>query len=480
MAFGEVAQPVQSVPSNSPAGGMSLDALKNLVDPIPASLVQAATSPIAGSHAQMVPSNLSTPVAAHQDRPLNQQQVVGRKASTIKAVGNAVTGATNALGAIVTKQTQIKQNQIKDAATKVIMAQQAIDEAKQAHDAAIANGDAATASKMQAVIQQNQQARDATFSDPKMMKALQKGFDISYTDPASNKTEEHAAVQAAMKDAKTFAEKKAAMQAYQQQQNQQRGAAMGAAFEKSQPQALAPNTQAIQQLGIAQATQKLQAQTQKDWMTFQASVYRSDRTVDAARMRELGSGMLQSQRLAGQQLMQDQRFAQAEKMLGERFNDQTKLVYLHGAEARKVANEIYTDKEADPLTMYTKTRTASDKYQQSAVSAGDTLVALQNARMVQYVDGKGNKIKESEVNQNAVKSIDMQIELVKGAISNYQANAKNFAQQAQRLQSTFGLDERGAENGGDSGTGSNDQSDAAGGTDFTDPLLYNSDGSDSQ
>jgi hypothetical protein len=470
-------EPASSVPASVPASVQSgpdiNELLKSIVTPIDPKLVQAATSPVPGSHAQGVPSAFTTPIAPHQDRPLDQRQMVGRKAAGRQAVANAFTGATNALGAVVTKEAQIKQNSIRDAAQKVIMAQQAIDEAKQARDAAVAAGGpdgAAQAAKMQQIMEQNQQARDAIFADPKMRKALVKGFDISYTDPQSNKTEEHAAVQEAIKGAKSFAEKREIMKAQQEKQNAEAGAGAGAAFEKSQPQGLAPNVQAQAQLAQQMAQQKLQVQAQKDMLTFQSSVYRSDRTVDAARVREIGAGIIQAQRLAFQEQQQNARFAQAEKLLGERFNDQVKLVYIHGAEARKVANEIYTDKKADPLTMYTMNRTAADKYQQAAVSAGNTLVSLQNARMSQYIDSKGNKISEKNVNQQAVRDIDAQIQLVKGALTNYQANAQNFMKQAQCIHNTFGLNE--SDTNADSGT-SSDQSDAAGGTDYTNPLLYN-------
>lgn len=448
--------------------------LKNIVTPIDPNLVRAASSPIPGSHAQGVPSSLTAPIAPHQDRPLDNSQVVGRGNARAQGIKNAFTGATNALGAIVTKEAQIKQGQIRDAAQKVIMAQQAIDEAKQAHDAAIQSGDAATASKMQAVMQQNQQARDAIFADPKMRKALQKGFDISYTDPESNKTEEHAAVQEALKNAKTFAEKKAIMKAQQQKQNEAAGAAMGTAFEKSQPQGLAPNTQAQAQLNTQLATQKLQVQAQKDLLTFQASMYRSDRTVDAARVREIGSGIMQAQRLAFQEQQMQQRFAQAQTLLKERFADSVKLVYTRGAEARKVANEIYTDKEADPLTMYTKNRTAAETYQKNSIADGNTLIGLQQARLALYKDSKGNDLKP---NPTDVQAVDAQIELVKQAIQNDQSNAKNFATQAQRLHDTFGLDERSAN--ADSGTGASSQSDAVGGTDYSDPINFLDDSADS-
>jgi len=257
----------ETVPTAAPAAqnsGLDVASLiQNISSPIPQGLMQAATTPVSGGHAMQVPSSLQQPVGPHQDRPMDTRRVVGAKAAKLQGIGNAITGATNAIGAVVTKEAQIKQNQIKDSATKVIQAQQAIDEAKQLHDSAIATGDAATASKAQEMIQKNTQARDAIFADPKMRKALVKGFDISYTDPSANKTEEHTAVMAAMKDAKNWQEKRQKMQEYQQQQNQAAGSAAGEAFAKGQPQGMAPNVLAQNQVAAIQNQNKERLETVK-------------------------------------------------------------------------------------------------------------------------------------------------------------------------------------------------------------------------
>src|SRR6266567_4288315 len=137
----------------------------------------------------------------------------------------------------------------------------------------------------------------------------------------------------------------------------------------------------------------------------------------------------------------------------------------------RAAAEIFKDKESDPLNMYTKTRTAASTYSKNAINDGNTLVALQQARLAQYVDSKGNQINEKNVNQQAVKDIDAQIQYVKMQQQIDQANSKNFMDQATRLRNTFGL----AETPEDSGTGSFDsQSDSVGGgePDYTDPLYY--------
>jgi hypothetical protein len=269
--------------------------IRNISTPIDPRLISAATTPIPGAHTGQVPSNLTTPVAPHQNTPLDLRPTVGKGNARARGIGNAIVGVTNALGSVVTAEAQNKQNSIRDAATKVITAQQAIDEAQQQHDMALQNlKNAAPGSpeaeqyqkqvtQFQGVIDQNTKTRDGIFADPKMRKALVKGFDISYTDPQSNNTEEHKAVQAAMKQAKSLAEKKQIMQEAQQKA----GAAAGAAYASQQPRGLTMDTAAQQRLAIAQGQQKIQQGVIKDILTYTAAMRRAEAPVDAAKIRGL-------------------------------------------------------------------------------------------------------------------------------------------------------------------------------------------------
>jgi hypothetical protein len=284
----DMAPGVSSVPQSAPQGSGSTDMdaiLRSIVTPIDPALIKAASMPIAGSHVAGVPSSLTTPIAPHQNMPFNNSEVVGRHNAKMRGIGNAITGVTNALGTVVNKEAQQKQGQIKDAATKVIMAQQGIDEAKQALEAAHASGDTAGVQKATQLIQQNQQARDAIFADPKMRKALVKGFNISYTDPQSNKTEDHEAVKAAMAQAKTFQEKKEAAQQARQKYNEQQGAGAGAAFEKSAPQGMQPNVQAQQQLAAVQQERKDAIETFKAMGPIYAEQLRAQGNITVESMR---------------------------------------------------------------------------------------------------------------------------------------------------------------------------------------------------
>ena len=176
-----------------------------------------------------------------------------------------------------------------------------------------------------------------------------------------------------------------------------------------------------------------------------------------------------------QQNLLNQRNTQAEKMLGERYNDQLKLMVTRAALARQTAKNIYNDREADPLNMYTKTRLAAETYKKNMDSNITLYQSLQAQRQALYVDSKGNKLNPSN---DSIRSIDYQIGLVHDQIDLDKQNSDNFTKQAIGIQKTYGLSEGSSSDAGsgtDSSTGTshnNSSSDSAGEPDYTDPLSY--------
>jgi hypothetical protein len=217
--------------------------------------MREAISPVSGAHTGQIPSSMTQPIGEAPQTP-NQ----GRPQNRGQAIGDMIRSAGNAVSKVITAEKQQKQAHLTDAATKLFTAQAAIDEAQQQHDSATAVGDNATAHKAQQLIDQNTKVRDGITSDPKLRKSLAKGLNIDYIDPSNNKTEEHTAVQAAIKNAKTMQEKKQlakqAQQQHRQQANQQGAQNFGTAFAKSQPQTLAPNQMAQAQLEAYQQQRK--------------------------------------------------------------------------------------------------------------------------------------------------------------------------------------------------------------------------------
>ncbi len=477
-----------TVPQSTPTANTDFiqQLVKNISSPVDPNLVRQANTPVAGQHAPTVPSSFQTPVAPYQERPLDQRRVVGRSNASRQGIGNAFTAATNALGTIVTKEAQIKQGHIRDAATKVIMAQQGIDEAKIAHDQAIQAGDAAAASKYQALIQQNQQSRDAIFADPKMRKALQKGFDISYTDPGANKTEEHAAVQEALKNAKSMQEKRQIMQQQQAKQNEAAGSAMGSAFEKSMPQGMAANTLAQAQLSQVLADKKVQQEAMKNLMTFQASVYRSDKAYDASQMRVVAQGIMKQATFAHQDQQMAQRFAQAQKMLGQRFAQENSLVFLRAKVNRQLENDIYTDKEFDPLTMKTKMEKTAQAYNNSYLADQNDIAKLIAARDKEFTSGskpswyKNGQLVSDDPAAKSYEAYNMQIRNLEGMRDLDKQKADHYEQGSKQISQAFS-NLMGVGDGAGNSNGSNGQSDAVGGSDsdFTNPFNWLSSGEES-
>jgi hypothetical protein len=461
-----------TVPSSNStdAKDPTIEMLKQMAPKITEKDIQAAVTPITGPHAAQMPSSLSTPIQPHQDTPLDYRPVVGAGNARARGIGNTITSVMNGLGRVVTAEAQNKQNQVRDAATKVITSQQAIDEAQQQLDIATQNGDTATVAKMKDIIHQNTGVRDGIFADPKMRKALAKGFNINYVDPTQNKTSEHAAVQEAIKGAKTRQEKMAAIQALRQKQNTEAGAVAGAAYAKAQPIGLSPNTQAQVQLQTKMAEQKVAQETIKNMMNFKASVMRSNAIVDASKVRTLGASMLAQQKMAVQQDQLKQRFAQAEKLLGQRFNNSLKLISTRANVARQLSKDIYADKQADPLTIYTKTMKTAESYQQNMLKDIATYNNLKAARQALYTSSSGQALKPSD---NEVKALDYQIALVGQAIQNDKANFDSFTNSGKQLHDMFGFNPTAGAIGTTGDAGATGQSDAIGEADDpTEPLNW--------
>lgn len=247
-------------------------------------LLGESVVPVAGAHVGQIPSAMTRPIG-----PAPQTEGYARPRNEGEAISNMLTSAGNAVSKVITAERQQKQTHLTDAATRLFTAQAAIDEAQQMHDSATAIGDTPAAAEAQKLIEKNTAVRDGITSDRKLRDSLAKGLNINYLDPSKNKTEAHAAVQAAIKNAKNIQEKrqlaKQALQQYQQKANQQAVQNFGQAFAKSQPQTLEPNQLAQQKLAAYQQQRKDAIETLK----VMGPVY-------AAQLREQGAITVESMR----------------------------------------------------------------------------------------------------------------------------------------------------------------------------------------
>ena len=445
-----------------------------------ANLIREASTPVLGAHAGNMPTSLQTPITPFQPAQTNHTPVVGRKNARAQGIGNAIIGVGNALGAVTTAVAQQKQGQIRDAAEKVLQSQQGIDQAQQAHDMAVeslknaepGSPEAKTyqdqVAKAQQAIDQNKKTRDGIFADPKMQKALVKGFNISHTDPSQNNTEEHQAVMQAMKNVQSAAaakDKQGLAQA-QQQLQQARGAEAGSMYAKQQPQGQSPNTQAQAQLAAQQAQQKLQQEAQKNFNTFRASMAGHQATVTAAQMRVQAQLLQQQATFAHQQSMLDQRFQQANQLFEKHKNLEFSLIGAREKAARELANDVYSDKETNPLTMYTKINASVLKYQDNLEKNQNTLISSIQKRQKQYPDGAGKG--EAAKDPEGYQALNYQIAMTQQQIKQDQRMIDNLQKQSQIIKQAVGIGNEGSSNNGGS-TGSTDgNSVGSGSADYTD------------
>lgn len=436
--------------------------IKTITTPIDPALVRAATTPVASQRSTQVPSSLQRPVEAPTPGQHIPNPMAGAGSASGVGIGNAVIGAMNILGKVSQHEQQAKQDQLRDAATKVINAQSAVDEATRQRDAAKTNGDTTGMDAAQKIIDQNEAVRDGVFADPKLRKGLQKGFDISYTDPSQNKTDEHAAVMAAIKQAKTAQEKKTAIQQLRQQQNQQVGKGMGAAYAKQQPQTFQSNVEAQQKLQIEQLNRTASQTALKDYLTFKSSMAHANATIGAAQIRAMGAGILQQAKFDQAQELQDKRFAQSKIMQDVRYKDTLSEIAARGSQARATARDIYNDRQADPIALGQKMQKSIKTYDDAISKDAESITQLQHSRTGLYIDAKGNKLKPEDMD---VKSADQAIQYVQQHMQNMKASRDSLMKNYNTLRSSVGLSEEG---------GSDASSDSSTGDtgDYSDPLNY--------
>jgi hypothetical protein len=275
-----------------------------------------------------------------------------------------------------------------------------------------------------------------------------------------------------MKQAKTLQEKKQIMQQQQQKDNAAAGQSAGEAYAKAQPQGLAPNTAAQQQLQLIQSQKALTQETLKNYQTFKASAMHANATVSAAMIHTQGAAMMEQARMQQQQQQLAQRFQQQLTMQNIRYKDDISLIGVRAAAAQRTAMAIYTDKEADPLTMYNKTRTAAETYSKNYMHDLDTYNKMSAGRASLYTDAQGKPLKKlpSDADVNAY---DNQVATVKAQVELDKANADNFTKQANNLRDSFGISE-GQQGGGEDsngGTNSTGDTDSIGAPDDTSSYL---------
>jgi len=265
-----------------PVSGFDPNELINaLIKPISSADVTRAMTPVPSGHAMQVPQQFTSPTNV-RGATLDERPVVGAGNAKGQGIGNAVSSVIGALGQVVQAKAEQKKRQLASSATRLIQAQQAVDEAQLALKNNPQDKDA------QEALQKNKQIREDILADDKTRKSLEKGFNISFTDPTKNKTPEHAAVQQGIADAK-----KEATQSYGEQ------------FEKQMPQVMGPNMQAVQNLQYMVEQRKQITDVLK---TTLPAVVRQDTAKGVALIRQATELQKQQNQLMNQQMLRKQAF----------------------------------------------------------------------------------------------------------------------------------------------------------------------------
>lgn len=169
--------------------------IRSINQPLDPNIIAQGMTPVPGGRATTIPQQMQQPLAPFQQRPYNENPVVGAGNARARGIENAFTGVANAIGSVTAAKAQQLHNRISVATERLMQSQQAIDQASMALRTAPPGSQAAK--DAQDVINKNKTIMSTLLSDDKVRKGIEKGMDISFTDPSKNKTPEHGAVAAA-------------------------------------------------------------------------------------------------------------------------------------------------------------------------------------------------------------------------------------------------------------------------------------------
>lgn len=244
---------------NLPSGGGALDQIVSMLgggsQGISNADITQALAPTLQRQQQQMPAYFTQPRReVLPPAQMNRQEVIGAGNARGRDIGNAVSASVRTLSNFAAKRDQMQQAKEARKVQTMLNAQAGMDQAQQ-QLATMKPGDPGY-DAAKAALEQNQRVINTLFQDKKFVNSVQKGFDISLTDPSQNKTEHHNIVQ---KGIELF--KKQNQTPYTPEQASQ----MAAKFAASQPVQLQPNQFTMQRL-------QLQMQQRKDQVELMRSI----------------------------------------------------------------------------------------------------------------------------------------------------------------------------------------------------------------
>lgn len=364
---------------------------------------QAAAIPVSAGHQLTVPGTLQYAPKQWQDTAKDQRPVVGKKASNARGFENAMIGVGNLIGQIKTEKDNKEKLKIATATQQVLQAQNAVDEAKQQLQQAQASGDQNAIKQAQDVLKHNTDIIKGVMSDDKTWKALQKGFNINYTDPQSNNTLHHQGVQMGKKMAATD----------EQLQNR------ASAFEKSLPTQYGPNQQAIALRDQLVLNQKNDLEMQKSLFTLQASMYRTDTMASDTMRVQAGANLRAAFKVQNAYQLQTNKFAHDQELQKNKFYQESALINQRASAAFNLAQNIEGMKDSDPINL---------RVQQANVLAKQTAgMNSAEARRDALIQQRDNMIPGDPNRDSVDKAITAQTLVVSGMKDQIEASQKIFS-----------------------------------------------------
>jgi hypothetical protein len=177
---------------------VAMEMIRSYSGSIDPSILRAGLTPVpTGPSTSVVPPSLTRPVGDFKERPMNTQPVVGAGNARARGIGNAITGLTNAVGQVVHAKKQLDQDKLSVSTQRLLQSQQAINQANQFLQDP--NIDPSRKQALMDSVTKNQKIMNTMLDDPKLRKDLEKGLNISFTDPSKNQTDQHNAVQEGIK-----------------------------------------------------------------------------------------------------------------------------------------------------------------------------------------------------------------------------------------------------------------------------------------
>ena len=401
--------PVTDTANSAANQSMVSEMMREFSTPIDSSILRAGLTPVStGASTSVVPASLTRPVAPFQERPFNRERVVGAGNARARGIGNAITGVTNAVGHIVQAKKQMDQDKLSVSMQRLLQSQTAINQAKQfLEDPDI---DPSRKQALEASVERNQKVMGTILDDKKMRGDIEKGLNISFTDPSKNKTDQHSGVQEGIK---SFREQ----------------------FEEQMPQTLGPDPMAQMKMEEAfksqQAGQKFMAAMIPRMMSAKSAEEREIMREHHDDFKQMRTQIYGAQKLA-------QQFANSKELAGIRHTYRLDEIGAQIQQAGQKAMELFQNEKLDPAVLFEQSQkfyaqiAGAESKLTGAQGSAITAIATLQAAMGKETDAAAKKGIQAQIDQMTAfqKNLDLQmsnLQAFKGRYTNVMTNLQKLS-----------------------------------------------------